>query len=78
MKVKINWTSLANNNMASNALKSTATAGALLQSIISRAADDNCYAVMAIFGLSMAFDLVNTGLLIKRLKIMGMPVDLSL
>ena len=39
--------------------KSTATAGQLLQSIISRAADDDCYAVMASLDLSAAFDLVN-------------------
>ena len=31
---------------------------------------------MASLDLSMAFDMVNTELLIKRLKIMGMPVDL--
>ena len=56
--------------------KSTATAGALLQSIIARAADSNCYVVMASMDLSMAFDLVNTNLLIKRLKVMGFPSDL--
>ena len=55
--------------------KSTATAGALLQSIIARAADENCFVVMASLDLSMAFDLVNTELLVKRLKIMGMPND---
>ena len=47
--------------------KSTATAGALLQSLIARAADDKCYVVMASLDLSMAFDLVNTELLVKRL-----------
>ena len=51
--------------------KSTATAGALLQSIISRAADDNNYVIMASLDLSMAFDLVNVELLVKRLRIMG-------
>ena len=56
--------------------KSTATAGALLQSLIARAADENCYVVMASLDLSMAFDMVNTVHLIKRLRIMGMPVDL--
>ena len=56
--------------------KSTATAGALLQSIIARAADENCFVVMASLDLSMAFDLVNTELLVKRLKVMGMPKDL--
>ena len=56
--------------------RSTATAGALLQSIIARAADENNYVVMASLDLSMAFDLVNTELLIKRLKVMGLPNDL--
>ena len=55
--------------------KSTATAAALLQSVISRAADDKCYVVMASLDLSMAFDMVNTNLLVKRLRIMGMPND---
>ena len=56
--------------------KSTATAGALLQSIIARAADEKCFVLMASLDLSMAFDLVNTELLIKRLRIMGFPRDL--
>ena len=56
--------------------KSTATAGALLQSIISRAADEKNYVLMASLDLSMAFDVVNTELLVKRLKIMGLPKDL--
>ena len=44
--------------------KSTATAGALLQSNIARAADEKCYVVMASLDLSMAFDLVNIELLL--------------
>ena len=56
--------------------KSTSTAGALLQSIIARAADNKCYAIMASLDLSMAFDVVNKDLLIKRLRIMGLPNDL--
>ena len=56
--------------------KSTATAGALLQSIIARAADEKNYVLMASLDLSMAFDVVNTELLVKRLKIMGLPMDL--
>ena len=56
--------------------KSTATAGALLQSLIARAADENCYVVMASLDLSIAFDMVNTELLVKRLRIMSMPLDL--
>ena len=54
--------------------KSTATAGALLQSIIAHTADDKCFDVMASLDLSMAFDMVDTSLLIKRLRIMGMPI----
>ena len=58
--------------------KSTATAGALLQSLIARAADDNQYVVMASMDLSAAFDLVNVELLLKRLRIIGSkmgPID---
>ena len=47
--------------------KSTATAGALLQSLIGRAADNNCYVVMASLDLSCAFDLVNIELLIRAI-----------
>ena len=57
-------------------LPTASTAGTLLQSLIARAADENCYVVMASLDLSMAFDMVNTELLIKRLRIMDMPVDL--
>ena len=56
--------------------KSTATVGTLLQSMIARAADNDCYVVMASLDLSMAFDMVNIELLVKRLRIMGMPNDL--
>ena len=56
--------------------KSTATAGLLLQSIIARAADDNNYVLMASLDLSAAFDLVNIGLLIERLRVIGFPKDL--
>ena len=34
-----------------------------VQSIIARAADDNCFVVMDSLDLSMAFDMVNTELL---------------
>ena len=46
--------------------KSPATAGALLQSVISHAADDKCYVVIASLDLSMAFDIVDTNLLIRK------------
>ena len=35
-----------------------------------------CYVVMASLDHRMAFDMVDTGLLIKRLRIMGMPNDI--
>ena len=47
-----------------------------LESEENTAADENCYIVVASLDLSMAFDMVNTGLLIRRLQIMGMPSDL--
>ena len=37
--------------------------------------DEKCFVIMASLDLSMAFDLVNTELLVKRLRIMGMPND---
>ena len=43
--------------------------------MIARAADNDCYVVMASLDLSMAFDMVNIELLVKRLRIMGMPND---
>jgi hypothetical protein len=56
--------------------KSTATARLLLQSLISRAADANNYVLMASLDLSAPFDLVNVNLLIKRLRTIGLPMDL--
>ena len=56
--------------------KSTATAGLLLQSLIANATDLNQYALMASLDLSAAFDLVNVDLLIKRLRIIGLRMDL--
>jgi hypothetical protein len=55
--------------------KSTASAGLVIQSILLRAVDSNKFALMASIDLSAAFDLVNTNLLIKRLKIIGLPQD---
>ena len=56
--------------------KSTLTAGLLLQSLIARALDEDNYVAMASIDLSAAFDIVDVGLLIKRLKILGLPDDL--
>ena len=55
--------------------KSTATAGLLLQSLISRALDDDEFVAMAGIDLSAAFDIVDIDLLIKRLAILGLPND---
>ena len=57
--------------------KSTLTAGILLQSLIARAADNNNYVLMASLDLSAAFDIVNVDLLIKRLRIIGIPSDVT-
>ena len=46
--------------------KRTSTAGAKLQCIIARAANDKCFVIMASLDLSMVYDLVNTELLVKR------------
>ena len=55
---------------------STNTAGLLLQSIIASAMDENNYALMANLDLSAAFDVVNVKLLLKRMKVIGLPNDL--
>ena len=55
--------------------KSTVTAGLVPQSLISRALDDNCFVAMAGIDLSAAFDVLDINLLMKRLKILGLPGD---
>ena len=55
---------------------STATAGLQIQTLIARAADGDMYSLMASLDLSAAFDVVNVELLLKRLKIMGLPPDI--
>ena len=52
-----------------------ATAGLILQSSIARTLDDDCYVALAGIDLSAAFDVVDVELLIKRLKILGLPID---
>ena len=54
---------------------STATLGLTIQSIITKALDNNNFALMASLDLSSAFDVVNVKLLIKRLNIIGIPSD---
>lgn len=46
-----------------------------IQSILARALDQDNYALMASIDLSAAFDVVNIELLIKRLKLIGIPKD---
>ena len=55
--------------------KSTATAGLTLQSLIARALDDNKYVLLASLDLSAAFDIVNVPLLVKQLRVAGLPND---
>ena len=56
--------------------RSTATAGLTVQSLLARALDNNDYACMSSLDLSAAFDVVNVKLLIKRLRIVGLPKDI--
>ena len=56
--------------------RGTLSAGLTLQSLISRALDDNEFVAMASIDLSSAFDVVDVPLLIKRLRIIGLPNDL--
>ena len=56
--------------------RSTVTAAAEIQSLISRAIDENNYYVLASLDLSAAFDLVNRELLFERMQIMGIPDDI--
>ena len=55
--------------------KSTLSLGLKIQSLLARALDDDNYALMASLDLSAAFDVVNIRLLVKRLKIVGLPED---
>ena len=55
---------------------STATASLIIQSILTRSLDDDNFVLMASLDLSSAFDVVNSGFLLKRLEILGLPDDL--
>ena len=54
---------------------STLTAGLQIQSLIARAVDGDMSVLMASLDLSSAFDVVNVGLLLKRIEIIGLPPD---
>ncbi len=56
--------------------RSTSTLSIELQSVISRALDEDEYVMVASLDLSAAFDVVNINLLLKRLRIIGLPNDL--
>ena len=55
---------------------STTTAGLTIQSLIASALNDDNFVIMASLDLSAAFDVVNIELLVKRLKIIGLPSDI--
>ena len=54
---------------------STLTAGLQLQTLISKAVDEDMYTLMASLDLSAAFDVVNIELLLKRMEVTGLPPD---
>ena len=49
-----------------------------MQSLIATALDGDEYVGMASLDLSSAFDVVDTGLLLKRLEVIGLPADIVL
>ena len=51
-------------------------AGLAIQAALARAIDRGKFAVVANLDLSCAFDLVNIKLLIKRMRLLGLPRDL--
>ena len=55
---------------------STSSISLTIQSIITKALEEEEYAAMASLDLSAAFDLVDVKLLLKRLVIIGLPEDL--
>ena len=63
-----------NNNMASWKIKARLQL-VIFSSLITRALEDNCYVALARIDLSAAFDIVDIELLIKRLRILGLPSD---
>ena len=55
--------------------KSTTTAALSIQSALARSLDSGQYALLANLDLSSAFDVVNINLLLKRMRISGLPDD---
>ena len=56
--------------------KNTSTLALQLQSLIARSLDEDSYVLMASIDLSAAFDVINIDLLIRRLEILGLPIDI--
>ena len=54
--------------------KSTTSAGLSIQSALARALNLGQFALLANLDLSSAFDLVNVNLLLKRMRIIGLPL----
>ena len=57
--------------------RGTLSAGLVIQSMIARALDDGEFVAMASLDISSAFDVVDVPLLLKRLRIIGLPNDLK-
>ena len=55
--------------------KSTTTAGLAIQSALARALNLGEFALLANLDLSSAFDVVNINLLLKRMRVTGIPLD---
>ena len=55
--------------------RSTITVARILQMEIAKAMDDDKYIAVASLDLSAAFDVVNIELLLKRMSIVGLPMD---
>ena len=56
--------------------RSTTTLSVTIQSVFAQALEDDGHAIMASPDLSAAFDTVNIYLLLKRMRIVGLPDDL--
>ena len=56
--------------------RSTTTTGLTIQTILAHNLDQNEFTLMLCIDLSAAFNLVNIKLLIKRLKIVGLPSNI--
>ncbi len=56
--------------------RSTSTASLSIQNALAKALEQGNFALMASLDLSSAFDVVNIGLLLKRMQIIGIPRDI--